>query len=67
MPVYLSLLIFSPAGGDCYIAIPPLDPFMGAAACHAEGMLTPQWQKQHLGWEIRRVRCSIGARPPYDT
>jgi hypothetical protein len=23
----------------------------------------PQWQQQHPGWTIRRVRCSIGNRP----
>jgi hypothetical protein len=30
-------------------------------------LLTPQWQEQHPGWTIKRIRCSIGSGPQHDT
>jgi len=29
-------------------------------------MLLPQWQEQHPAWKVKRIRCSIGNRPPAD-
>jgi hypothetical protein len=64
MPVYLSFLICALSGGACHITIPAERAFVGLSACQMEGMMiTPQWQEQHPGWTVRRIRCSIGNRP----
>jgi hypothetical protein len=62
--VYLSFLICAVSGGSCHVTIPEDRGFAGVAACQMEGMvLTPQWQEQHPGWTVKRIRCSIGNRP----
>ena len=64
MPVYLSFLICALSGGACHVTIPVERPFAGISACQMQGMLmTPQWQGQHPGWTVQRIRCSIGSRP----
>jgi hypothetical protein len=64
MPVYLSFLICALSGGACHVTIPAERAFVGLSACQMEGMMiTPQWQEQHPGWTVRRIRCSIGSRP----
>jgi hypothetical protein len=64
MPVYLSFLICAFSGGTCHVTIPAERVFAGLSACQVEGMMmTPQWQEQHPGWTVKRIRCSIG-RPP---
>ena len=64
MPVYLSFLICALSGSACHVTIPIEQPFAGIAACQMHGMiLSPQWQEQHLGWTVKRIRCSIGNRP----
>jgi len=64
MPVYLSFLICALSGGTCHVTIPAERAFAGLSACQVEGMMmTPQWQEQHPGWTVKRIRCSIG-RPP---
>jgi hypothetical protein len=64
MPVYLSFLICTITSGTCHVTIPLERPFIGLSACQIEGMmLTPQWQDQHPGWTVKRIRCSIGNRP----
>jgi hypothetical protein len=66
MPVYLSFLICALSGGTCHVTIPAERAFAGLSACQVEGMLmTPQWQEQHPGWTVKRIRCSIG-RPSQD-
>jgi hypothetical protein len=46
------------------VTIPAERVFAGLSACQVEGMMmTPQWQEQHPGWTVKRIRCSIG-RPP---
>ena len=66
MMVYLSFLVCVIAGGDCHTVVPIEEPFVGLSACQMQGMLlTPQWQEQHPGLSVRRIRCSIGGRPPY--
>ena len=65
MPVYLSFLICALFGGGCHVTIPVERPFVGLSACQMEGMMiTPQWQELHPGWTVKRIRCSIGTRPP---
>jgi hypothetical protein len=65
MSVYLSFLICAVAGGACHLTNPVERPFVGVSACQMEGMLlTPQWQELHPGWTVKRIRCSIGNRPP---
>jgi hypothetical protein len=65
MPVYLSFLICALSGGTCHVTIPAERAFAGLSACQVEGMLmTPQWQEQHPGWTVRRIRCSIGRPAP---
>jgi hypothetical protein len=64
MPVYLSFLICALSGGACHVTIPVERPFVGISACQMQGMvMMPQWQQQHPGWTVKRVRCSIGNRP----
>jgi len=64
MPVYLSFLICALSGGACHVTIPLERAFIGLSACQIEGMMiTPQWQEQHPGWAVKRIRCSIGNRP----
>ncbi len=61
MPVFLSFLICTLGGGVCRTVVPTERPFIGISACQMEGMMTtPQWQEQHPGWRIKRIRCSIG-------
>jgi hypothetical protein len=65
--VYLSFLICALSGGSCHSTAPTEQPFVGISACQMQGMLmTPQWQDQHPGWTVKRIRCSIGAPPPHD-
>ncbi len=64
MPVYLSFLICALSGGTCHVTVPLERAFIGVSACQIEGMMmTPQWQEQHPGWTVKRIRCSIGSRP----
>jgi hypothetical protein len=64
MPVYLSFLICALSGGACHVTIPAERAFVGLSTCQMQGMMiTPQWQEQHPGWTVRRIRCSIGNRP----
>jgi hypothetical protein len=64
MPVYLSFLICALSGGGCHVTIPVERPFVALSACQMEGMIiTPQWQEQHPGWAVKRIRCSLGNRP----
>ena len=64
MPVYLSFLICALSGGSCHDAIPLERASIGLSACQIEGMMiTPQWQEQHPGWAVKRIRCSIGNLP----
>ena len=64
MLVYLSFLICALSGGGCHSTAPTEQPFVGISACQMQGMLmTPQWQDQHPGWTVKRIRCSIGNRP----
>jgi hypothetical protein len=64
MPVYLSFLICALAGGGCHITTPIERSFVGVSACEAQGMImTPQWQDNHPGWKVTKIRCSIGRRP----
>jgi hypothetical protein len=65
MPVYLSFLICALSGGSCHVTIPAERAFIGVSACQVEGMLSvPKWEAGHPGWKVRRIRCSIGNRPP---
>ncbi len=67
MPVYLSFLICALSGGGCHATVPVDEPYAGISACQMQGMiLAPQWLDQHPGWTIKRIRCSIGGRPPHD-
>ena len=64
MPVSLSFLICALSGGACHVTIPVERAFIGLSACQIEGMtIAPQWQEQHPGWAVKRIRCSIGNRP----
>jgi hypothetical protein len=66
MPVYLSFLICALSGNACHVTIPAERAFAGLSACQVEGMMmTPQWQEQHPGWTVKRIRCSIG-HPPHN-
>jgi len=61
MLVYLSLLVCTVSGAACHVTVPVEAAFVGMSACQVEGMMiTPQWQEQHPGWTVKRVRCSIG-------
>ena len=63
MPVYLSFLACTLAADLCHVVVPIERPFIGMSACQVEGMmLLPQWQEQHPGWRVKRIRCSIGNR-----
>jgi hypothetical protein len=67
MPVYLSFLICALSGGGCHTVLPFEEALSGISACQMQGMtLAPQWLDQHPGWIIKRIRCSIGGRPPHD-
>jgi hypothetical protein len=64
MPVFLSYLICAASGGSCHVTIPLERAFAGLPACQREGMLSaPQWQDQHPGWRVAKIRCSVGNRP----
>jgi len=66
MPIYLSLLICTLSGDACHVTVPIERAFIGMSACQMQGMMmTPQWQDQHPGWMIKRIRCSIG-NPPHE-
>jgi hypothetical protein len=65
--VYLSFLICALSGSGCHTIVPVEEPLVGMSACQMHGMmLAPQWLDQHPGWTIKRIRCSIGGRPPHD-
>ena len=65
MPVYLSFLICTLSGAACHIEIPLERPFIGISACQVEGMtMVPSWEDAHSGWVVKKIRCSIGNRPP---
>ena len=67
MPVYLSFLICALSGGGCHAVVPVEEPYVGISACQMQGMMiAPQWLDQHPGWSIKRIRCSIGGRPPHE-
>jgi hypothetical protein len=64
MAIFLSFVICTAAASDCHIVIPYEEPFVGLSACQQAGMMMiPEWQRQHSGWMVTRVRCTIGDRP----
>jgi hypothetical protein len=67
MLVYLSFVVCTISGAACHVTVPVERAFVGMSACQVEGMMmTPQWQEQHPGWQVKRIRCSIGNSPRDD-
>ena len=64
MLVYLSFLVCTASGVACHVAIPVERSFVGQFACQVGGMImAADWEAQHSGWVVKRIRCSIGNKP----
>ena len=64
MPVWLSFLVCS-AAQQCYVTLPTEDPFAGLAACERAGEIgTPEWEANHTGMYVFKIRCTVGEKPP---
>ena len=67
MPIWLSFLVCVSGSTICHVEVPDIDPFMGLPACQVAGMQSwSQWERNHPGFYIAKVRCSIGSRPQGD-
>jgi hypothetical protein len=50
---------------ECRVYYPEMEPEegMGLAGCAVMGQrFAAQWAGMHPGWEVKKVRCSIGVR-----
>ena len=64
MIVWLSYLVCVAAGAPCHVTLPTDQPSMGLAACQLAGEIgIPEWQRNHAGMYVAKVRCSIGTKP----
>jgi hypothetical protein len=64
MLVWLSFLVCSTAQ-QCHVTLPTESPYAGIPACQRAGELgIHEWEANHVGMRVDKIRCTLGAKPP---
>jgi len=62
MLIWLSFLVCF--GTECHIDVPMVEPMQNMTECFMQGkQMIPQWEEDHPGNKVAKIRCTIGNRP----